>query len=141
MSLPVDAHQESPSVPFCHPCLVPAAHCQPGRKQRWAKLRPSPAPSPGHNRLKHSLVADGDLITVKCIKVHFQRETYQQPVKEVNKLGYSGGGPKHVAVSLLSVMKDFLNEMPPCIFRRKISEKQTSNGCLLPRPTFSLLVT
>lgn len=57
-------------------------------------------------------------------------------MKEVNKLGYSGGGPEHVAVSLLSVMKGFLNEMPPCIFRRKISDKQTSNGCLLPLTHF-----
>lgn len=41
-----------------------------------------------------------------------------------------------MAVSLLSVMKGFLNEMPPCIFRRKISDKQTSNGCLLPPTHF-----
>lgn len=36
--------------------------------------RPSPAPRPGHNRRKHSLVADGDLMPAECIKVHFQRE-------------------------------------------------------------------
>lgn len=28
-------------------------------------------------------------------------------------------------------MKGFLNEMPRCVFRKKISDNQTLNGCLL----------
>lgn len=59
-------------------------------------------------------------------------------MKEVNKLRYSEGRDPGRLPSAGLQMKGFLNEMPLCIFRRKISDKQTLNGCLFLLILFSL---